>query len=757
MIGAIVGALRADLGTNVAQFNRDMGSAGDSVDRFTGRAKRSSRELGKAGGGLEALLGGARIAAASAAAAGIFLIGKASLDAAGEVQQLDGALEGTFGDLGDEMERWAERTGDALGRSTTQLKKFGLEFGQVFTEAADTTKNAAILSKRFAELAIDVGAFFEVSDDEALNALNMGLLGNMKGLKKFGILITENEVSQKALALGLAATTAELSEQDKVIARAALIMEKTRKVTGDAAGETNSWEGQIKRLNAQIREWAEGIGKTLMPIATAFLKLLNDLMQATGEFFSTFDDGVKVLQLHAAQLTGNQAEVKRLVEEWKAAQVQMDKADVAVGDVTEALHSQDQAIDSSALKKLEKDYQAAQDAALKFSMQVRDFGISDLDASTQVMTKVSDSFNDMSKQLRDQVQDWQDAEGGAARYADQIGVVQELLARLVVKYDQAAAASENLFLAQQAAAKAGLDAALGGMGAQTDALRRARGDLGTQTDNQKAITDGERDLAQERLEGLERVRSLEQERAQAIMDNDGAEAMRLEQLIASQTEYNALVEQTTAKQLLGQQMLEEMVAEWFDITKSTMADLFKGLRDSGKDFDFKEWGANFIRNLSDSVLERKAEQLTETLFGFLGIGKKSQEVDTITARSLMIMGGGLAGGNILGGFGGNGGPGNAPAAQGPASWLQSGLGFLQKTFGGFFKEGGNLRPHEWGVAGEGGNAELIRGGMHGATVSPLDDMSWGGGDQIFNITTPNPDGFRASKRQIGQMARREFR
>lgn len=86
--------------------------------------------------------------------------------------------------------------------------------------------------------------------------------------------------------------------------------------------------------------------------------------------------------------------------------------------------------------------------------------------------------------------------------------------------------------------------------------------------------------------------------------------------------------------------------------------------------------------------------------------------------------------------------------------FMSGLkGGISSLFSGFFADGGVIEPGRWGIVGEAG-PEIVEGGRHGATVTPMRDAR-GGGDvtQIFNVTAPDPNAFRYSQRQLLRQAR----
>lgn len=80
-------------------------------------------------------------------------IGAYTVKAASDLQELQSAFDYTFGASAATMNAWAESTGNAMGRATSEMKAGALAMGQLFKQAAPTEEAAARLSQRFTALA----------------------------------------------------------------------------------------------------------------------------------------------------------------------------------------------------------------------------------------------------------------------------------------------------------------------------------------------------------------------------------------------------------------------------------------------------------------------------------------------------------------------------------------------------------------------------------------------------------------------------
>jgi hypothetical protein len=216
------------------------------------------------------------------------LVSKGAIRAASDAAEMQSAFAFTFGAMSASVEEWATRTGNAIGRSTQEMQGGALAFQQLFRMAAPTQQAAADLSKQFALLAQDLSSFFNVSPDEALNKLRSGLQGESEPLRDFGVFLNEDAVAAEALAMGLAKTKNALTDQDKVLARAALIVEATTAAQGDASRTADSFANRTRALSAAIDELKVKIGDILLPVATKLVSVA----QRVVTWFSELPDGV---------------------------------------------------------------------------------------------------------------------------------------------------------------------------------------------------------------------------------------------------------------------------------------------------------------------------------------------------------------------------------------------------------------------------------------------------------------------------------
>ena len=92
---------------------------------------------------------------------------------------------------------------------------------------------AAVLSHEVVKLSADLGSFSNLPTERVMLDIQSALVGNFETMKKYGVVLKETVVSEKALAMGLAETKQELTAGHKAQAAYALMVEGSAAAIGD--------------------------------------------------------------------------------------------------------------------------------------------------------------------------------------------------------------------------------------------------------------------------------------------------------------------------------------------------------------------------------------------------------------------------------------------------------------------------------------------------------------------------------------------
>lgn len=262
MANARIGALRVDLGLNSAVFEKGLSLAERRMNRFAKNMQSTADKMQSLGTKLSIGITAPLTAFGVSAA-------KAAIDA----EEMNSAFNVVFGSMANDVRKWAEETGNAIGRSTQEIQRGALAFQELFGKALDQ-KSAVDMSKQFAVLTQDLASFKNLSNEVAQQKLFSGLAGEAEPLREVGVFLSAAKVEAKALEMGLSGVNNELTEEEKILARAAVIQEELANAQGDAARTASSTANQIKKAQAAYEELSIIVGTKLIPAITPLVSAL---------------------------------------------------------------------------------------------------------------------------------------------------------------------------------------------------------------------------------------------------------------------------------------------------------------------------------------------------------------------------------------------------------------------------------------------------------------------------------------------------
>lgn len=204
------------------------------------------------------------LAVASVAAIGRFVDG--SVSAFAELQDATAAAGVVFGNSMDKITQQAEGAAAAFGISKQQAIDASITFGTFGKSAGLAGDDLADFSTQMTALAGDMASFRGTSPEEAIEAIGSAMRGEAEPIRKYGVLLDDATLRNRALALGLIKTTKDaLSPQNKVLAAQAEILAQTKDAQGDFARTADSTANVQKRLAAESANLSAEIGEKLAP------------------------------------------------------------------------------------------------------------------------------------------------------------------------------------------------------------------------------------------------------------------------------------------------------------------------------------------------------------------------------------------------------------------------------------------------------------------------------------------------------------
>lgn len=335
------------------------------------------------------------------------------------------------------------------------------------------------------------------------------------------------------------------------------------------------------------------------------------------------------------------ADLADLAAEARAAGVDMAGFDAsirALGDGIDALERAGLAREAAAFRReVEETGQA-----------VSDFGRGDLPPLEAALRRVDERYAGLREELTDLIAENRVLAESNEDAARTMAALEGQLADLAKAHAAAAAAARAQHMAEQGIADLRARADMLATEQDISDLREARGEGAAIGSYMQDLRATEQALERDRIRAQLRLAELEAARDEARRTGDVQEAARLDGLVARQAELYALVEDTTAEQIVGAERVRAAFSRFVDDLTDNLTDAVMNWKG-----DLEGLGDILIQLVRDALIRPAMERIT-------------------------------------GGLGGV---------------LQS----LLPRFGGFFSKGGDLRAGEWGITGENGPEPFFAG------------------------------------------------
>ena len=260
------------IGTSV-----DVGGIGTGLTKI----EKSFKRLGKFaafGLGIKALSG----------------LGKAALDAASDLQEVQNVVDVSFRELDDagnvvsdmtyKIESFAETCIEKFGMSEFAAKQTAGSFMAMGKSMGLSMEEASDMAVTLTGLTGDFSSFYNISQDYARVAMSAVYTGETETLKRYGIVLTEANLQQYAQSKGIETTVKKMDARDKAILRYMYIMQATKDMEGDFVRTQDSWANSTRVLGQLWNQFLIALGSGLISILSPMVQVLGQIVQRLTQF-----------------------------------------------------------------------------------------------------------------------------------------------------------------------------------------------------------------------------------------------------------------------------------------------------------------------------------------------------------------------------------------------------------------------------------------------------------------------------------------
>lgn len=273
---AEIRTLKLNLLADVNDFSKGLETAQAKFQNFGDKLETMSRKAAVALGALT-------------------VASKLTIDSASDLNESLSKNTVVFEDQAKAIEDFSKTASKNLGLSQRQALDAASGFAILGRMSGLTGKDLTNFSTDLTTLAADLASFNNTTTDEAIVALGAGLRGEAEPLRRFGILLSQAALEDKASEMGLwefvevnGKMKPILSESNKVLARNAIILEQTALQQGDFARTADGAANKQRILAAELENTRAQIGQGLLPAYQRLLDLILPLTEWAGKNADAF-------------------------------------------------------------------------------------------------------------------------------------------------------------------------------------------------------------------------------------------------------------------------------------------------------------------------------------------------------------------------------------------------------------------------------------------------------------------------------------
>lgn len=252
--------------------------------------KRGVNQVSGSLGGLRSIAG--KLAAALAAAFAVQKViqfGAACIQLGSDVAEVQNVVDVSFGGMAYKMEEFADTAITSFGMSELAAKKTGSTYMAMAKGMGVADEAASDMAIALTGLSGDVASFFNLSQEDAAYKLRSIFTGETEALKDLGVVMTQANLQQYAMANGMNSNIQAMSQAERVALQYSFVMDSLKLAQGDFLRTQDSWANQTRILSMQWQQFMRIIGQALTTVLLPVVKMLNTIVAALINMANAFN------------------------------------------------------------------------------------------------------------------------------------------------------------------------------------------------------------------------------------------------------------------------------------------------------------------------------------------------------------------------------------------------------------------------------------------------------------------------------------
>lgn len=267
--------LKKGLNNLKPQFT-EMGNTGTkAMNQISNSMNGATKSMSSLKGSLKGIIGTLGLVFSLKA---LINFGQQAVDVASDLTEVDNVVQKAFGNMRGEMDALADSSIKNLGISRLEAYQTGSTFMAMGKSMLTSSQDAKDMALNLTKLSANMASFFNTSNKYAAIALKSIYTGETETLKQYGVVMTEVNLKQFALAQGISKSYNEMSQSEKVMLRYQYVMQQLGYIGDDFIDTQDSWANQTRVLKEQWKEFLGVLGTGIITVLTPLVKALNMIM-----------------------------------------------------------------------------------------------------------------------------------------------------------------------------------------------------------------------------------------------------------------------------------------------------------------------------------------------------------------------------------------------------------------------------------------------------------------------------------------------
>lgn len=232
------------------------------------------------------------------------------VEVASSIEEMQNKFDVVFGDMRNEVDKWAHEYSDAIGRNKNDIKTYLADQQNLLVGFGMTRQAGAEMAEQMTSLALDLASFGNMDETASVNAMTKAVMGESEAAKTLGAVLNDSTRAQAMATLGLKGTYDKLDQLTKMQVNYQAILQQSPDAIGDCQRSLDSYESTKKRYIAKLKEIKTIVGQFFLPtyqkilsIGAKGLTMIRDWLQKLTDLTDKLGGSQRVLSVLAAAFT----------------------------------------------------------------------------------------------------------------------------------------------------------------------------------------------------------------------------------------------------------------------------------------------------------------------------------------------------------------------------------------------------------------------------------------------------------------------